>query len=36
MSVRWRFAFKLAWMAVLVVTFVLLAQVRHDFVYQGF
>ena len=31
-----KLALKLVWMAVLVTTLVLLGQVRHDFIYQGF
>ncbi len=31
-----RLAVKLVWMAALVATLVLLGQVRHDFIYQGF
>jgi hypothetical protein len=36
MNGRRRIAFKLVWMAALVGTLVLLGQVRHDFIYQGF
>jgi hypothetical protein len=36
MSRRTRVVLKLAWMAVLVVTLVLLGQVQHDFIYRGF
>jgi hypothetical protein len=32
----WRLALKLVWMATLIAALVLLTQVRHDFVYQGF
>ena len=36
MSARWRLVLKLVWMATLVGTLVLMGQVRHDFIYQGF
>jgi hypothetical protein len=36
MSDTSRVALKLVWMAVLVVLIVLLGQVQHDFIYQGF
>ena len=36
MTGRWGLTLKLLWMAVLMVLFVLLGQVRHDFIYQGF
>jgi hypothetical protein len=36
MSGRRRVVLKFIWMAVLVASLVLLAQVRYDFVYQGF
>jgi hypothetical protein len=31
-----RLAVKLVWMAALMTTLVLLGQVTHDFIYQGF
>ena len=31
-----RLALKLAWMTLLIALLVLLSEVRHDFVYQGF
>jgi hypothetical protein len=36
MNGRWRLTLKLVWMATLVTVLVVLSQVRHDFVYQGF
>jgi hypothetical protein len=36
MNGRWRLMLKLVWMATLVGALVLLSQVRHDFIYQGF
>jgi hypothetical protein len=36
MNARWRLTLKLLWMAALVTTFVLLGQVRYDFVYGRF
>jgi hypothetical protein len=36
MNGHWRLTLKLVWMATLVAGLVILSQVRHDFVYQGF
>jgi hypothetical protein len=36
MSDRRRLTLKLLWMAALMTSLVLLGQVRHDFIYQGF
>ena len=36
MTGRRRLTLKLVWMAALMTTLVLLGQVRHDFIYQGF
>lgn len=36
MNGRWRLTLKLVWMAALVGVLVLLGQVTHDFIYQGF
>ena len=36
MNAHWRLTLKLAWMATLAAMLVVLSQVRHDFVYQGF